>query len=266
MEGSGWSKADSFLIAQSPCVHGIDLAVVVLAELWSSPSVVVELRTEQVVEGNAYTSIPDSPFPQAEAVAQVDIRSEVVLQHERFVCSHVIGLAPVAPAAHGLHAIVSEILFPHVLALYGCTPAFVVQRENIIENDVGREAFEQQYGEWSWFESQFAGNHDKDDVEETTYILTSPIYLGEFNMMVPTGDYRLIEDEGVVKVMRKDSTVLTYPIGERLRKNPKMLDNPDSLFVCRNDSLMLVLESVSVENDRVTTINTYEFQLFRKRK
>ena len=135
-----------------------------------------------------------------------------------------------------------------------------------VRNDVGRDVFEQQYGEWSWFDSQFARNHDKDDVEETTYILTSPIYLGEFNMMVPTEDYRLREDEGVVKVMRKDSTVLTYPIGERLRKNPKMLDNPDSLFVCRNDSLMLVLESVSVENDRVTTINTYEFQLFRKRK
>ena len=135
-----------------------------------------------------------------------------------------------------------------------------------VRNDVGRDAFEQQYGEWSWFESQFAGNHDKDDVEETTYILTSPIYLGEFNMMVPTEDYRLREDEGVVKVMRKDSTVLTYPIGERLRKNPKMLDNPDSLFVCKNDSLMLVLASVSVEKERVTTINTYEFQLFRKRK
>ena len=135
-----------------------------------------------------------------------------------------------------------------------------------VRNDVGRDAFEQQYGEWSWFDSQFAGNHDKDDVEETTYILTSPIYLGEYNMMVPTGDYRLREDEGVVKVMRKDSTVLTYPIGERLRKNPKMLDNPDSLFVCRNDSLMLVLESVSVEKEQVTTINTYEFQLFKKRK
>ena len=135
-----------------------------------------------------------------------------------------------------------------------------------VRNDVGRDAFEQQYGEWSWFESQFAGNHDKDDVEETTYILTSPIYLGEYNMMVPTEDYRLREDEGVVKVMRKDSTVLTYPIGERLRKNPKILDNPDSLFVCKNDSLMLVLASVSVEKDRVTTINTYEFHLFRKRK
>lgn len=135
-----------------------------------------------------------------------------------------------------------------------------------VRNDVGRDAFEQQYGEWSWFESQFAGNHEKDDVEETTYTLTSPIYLGEYNMMVPTEDYRLREDEGVVKVMRKDSTVLTYPIGERLRKNPKMLGNPDSLFVCRNDSLMLVLESVSVEKDRVTTINTYEFHLFRKRK
>ena len=135
-----------------------------------------------------------------------------------------------------------------------------------VRNDVGRDAFEQQYGEWSWFDSQFARNHDKDDVEETTYILTSPIYLGEYNMMVPTGDYRLREDEGVVKVMRKDSTVLTYPIGERLRKNPKILDNPDSLFVCKNDSLMLVLASVSVEKERVTTINTYEFQLFRKRK
>ena len=135
-----------------------------------------------------------------------------------------------------------------------------------VRNDVGRDAFEQQYGEWSWFDCQFAGNHDKDDVEETTYILTSPIYLGEYNMMVPTGDYRLREDEGVVKVMRKDSTVLTYPIGERLRKNPKMVDNPDSLFVCKNDSLMLVLASVSVEKEQVTTINTYEFQLFRKRK
>ena len=59
---------------------------------------------------------------------------------------------------------------------------------------------------------------------------------------------------------------MTYPIGERLRKNPKIVDNPDSLFVCKNDSLMLVLESVSVEKEQVTTINTYEFQLFKKRK
>ena len=135
-----------------------------------------------------------------------------------------------------------------------------------VKDGIGHDACEKQYGQWQWSESQFAGNHEKDDIVETTYELKSPVYLGAYNMMVPTGDYRLIEDEGVVKVMRKDSTVLTYPIGERLRKNPKMVDNPDSLFVCRNDSLMLVLESVSVEKEQVTTINTYEFQLFKKRK
>ena len=85
MEGSGWREACSFLVAKPPCVHGIDFAVVVLAELRSCPSVVVEFRIEQVVAGNAHACFLESQLLEAEVVAQVKVCGEVVFQHERLV-------------------------------------------------------------------------------------------------------------------------------------------------------------------------------------
>ena len=64
----------------------------------------------------------------------------MVLQHERLVCCHIVGLAPIGPTAHSLHAIVGQVLFSDVLAVDGSAPTFIVKCEDVVEDNLGREA------------------------------------------------------------------------------------------------------------------------------
>lgn len=132
-----------------------------------------------------------------------------------------------------------------------------------VRNDVGRDAFEQQYGKWQWYDSQF--NSSRFDVVslQTTIHRKNPVSLGEFNRTLPIEHYGLSQKDGILKVKKDNNIVMEYPYGERLRQNPR-LKNSDSLYVWQNDSLMLVLESFSIDSEDVITANTYDFQLFRK--
>lgn len=135
-----------------------------------------------------------------------------------------------------------------------------------VRKDVGRDAFEQQYGQWSWYDSQFVDNREAAAKEETTYLRRqNPVSLGDYTLMLPLEDYELRQENGVLKMNKNDKTVMTYPIRERLRQHPKLRDS-DSLFVWQNDSLMLVLENIYIHNNEEMTVNGYDFQLFGKRK
>ena len=131
-----------------------------------------------------------------------------------------------------------------------------------VRNDVGRDAFEQQYGKWQWYDSQFDSSRF-DVVSLQTIHRKNPVSLGEFNQTLPIEHYGLVQKDGILKVKKDNSIVMEYPYGERLRQNPR-LKNSDSLYVWQNDSLMLVLESFSIDSEDVITANTYDFQLFRK--
>ena len=134
-----------------------------------------------------------------------------------------------------------------------------------VRKDVGRDTFEQQYGKWSWYDSQFVDNREAAAKEETTYLRRqNPVILGDYTLMLPLEDYELRQENGVLKMNKNDKTVMTYPIRERLRQHPKLKDS-DSLFVWQNDSLMLVLENIYINNEEMT-VNGYDFQLFGKRK
>ena len=134
-----------------------------------------------------------------------------------------------------------------------------------VRKDVGRDTFEQQYGKWSWYDSQFVDNREAAAKEETTYLIRqNPVILGDYTLMLPLEDYELRQENGVLKMNKNDKTVMTYPIRERLRQHPKLKDS-DSLFVWQNDSLMLVLENIYINNEEMT-VNGYDFQLFGKRK
>ena len=131
-----------------------------------------------------------------------------------------------------------------------------------VRNDVGRDAFEQQYGKWQWYDSQFDSSRF-DVVSLQTNHRKNPVSLGEFNRTLPIEHYGLVQKDGILKVKKDNSIVMEYPYGERLRQNPR-LKNSDSLYVWQNDSLMLVLESFSIDSEDVITANTYDFQLFQK--
>ena len=84
--------------------------------------------------------------------------------------------------------------------------------------------------------------------------------------MLHADDYGIIAEDGRVIVKKGDKVVLVYPIDERVRQNPLLLDNPDSLFQWCNDSLMLVLNSMYVDAKGMPRPYSYSFQLFRKSK
>ena len=132
-----------------------------------------------------------------------------------------------------------------------------------VRNDVGRDAFEQQYGKWQWYDSQFDSSRFDVVSLQTTIHRKNPVSLGEFNRTLPIEHYGLVQKDGILKVKKDNNIVMVYPYGERLRQNPR-LKNSDSLYVWQNDSLMLVLESFSIDSEDVITANTYDFQLFQK--
>ena len=65
-------------------------------------------------------------------------------------------------------------------------------------------------------------------------------------------------------VRNQDSVVLEYPINSLVRKNTVLLHRPEQLFIYRNDSLLLVLQSVCIKDTVVTDVGCYNFQVFRK--
>ena len=75
-----------------------------------------------------------------ELIAEVDVRCEVLFQHQGFGGLVRIVHCPIAPAGHFLYAVVGEILFAHELTLYGCVKALVIEAENIVEDESWGEA------------------------------------------------------------------------------------------------------------------------------
>ena len=133
-----------------------------------------------------------------------------------------------------------------------------------VRKEVGHDAFTEQYGKWSWYDSDFDKKRDCDWAND--FKCSSPVYLGEYNIMLHADDYGIIAEDGRVIVKKGDKVVLVYPIDERVRQNPQLLDNSDSLFQWRNDSLMLVLNSMYVDAKGMPRPYSYSFQLFRKSK
>ena len=131
-----------------------------------------------------------------------------------------------------------------------------------VRKDMGRDAFTEQYGKWSWYDSEF-------EADQTDYVMEDrlrrePVALGDYNIMLPEGELNFDQQDGTVTVKRDKKVVLVYPINERVRRNPQLLDQSDSLFIWRNDSLMLVLQSYNVDAKGVVRVYPYRHQVFRK--
>lgn len=60
------------------------------------------------------------------------------------------------------------------------------------------------------------------------------------------------------------SVVLEYPINAAIRQDTMLLHHPEQLMSYRNDSLLLVLESICIEDTIVTDIMSHDCLLFQR--
>ena len=135
-----------------------------------------------------------------------------------------------------------------------------------VRKDMGRDTFTEKYGQWSWYDCNFEILTEDSVSGDNYYTCHSPIKLGEYNIMLPHEDYGLNLKGSTVVVKRGEKVILVYSLEERVKKNPGLLNHPDSLFVWRNDSIMLVLNSFSVDAKGVPRPSTYGYDLFKKAK
>ena len=136
-----------------------------------------------------------------------------------------------------------------------------------VRNDMGRDAFTEKYGQWHWYDSDFNVTKAPEYLWTDEYHCDTPVHLGEYNILLPKKDYNMVEKDGIIAITKGDKLVLAYPIRERVQRNPQLIDMPDSLFIWRNDSLMLLLKSYYLDDQDLPRPSTYhDFQLFQKDK
>ena len=136
---------------------------------------------------------------------------------------------------------------------------------NYVRNEIGNDEFKKQYGEWSHPEYGFNYNKSKSLYDNGNwYERRKPVDLCDYSIMLPENQYTCNFRNKKVIVKNNDVLVLEYPINSIIRQDSMLLHHPEQLLTYRNDSLMLVLQSISIEDTVVTDVRSYDFQLFKK--
>ena len=136
-----------------------------------------------------------------------------------------------------------------------------------VRHEIGTDEFKKQYGEWTHSEYSFTYIEDSVNVNarDNWYIRKKPVELGEYTIMLPQKAYQYSYNDQIVTVTQgENNVVLSYPIQEVIRQDTMLLHHPEKLLTYRNDSLMLVLEGICIEDTVVTDVRYYGLQLFKK--
>ena len=137
-----------------------------------------------------------------------------------------------------------------------------------VRHEIGDDEFKKQYGEWTHSEYSFSYIEDSVNVNarDNWYIRKKPVELGDYTIVLPQKAYQSnFNDQTVTITQGENNVVLSYPIQEVLRQDTMLLHHPEQLLTYRNDSLMLVLEGVCIEDTVVTDVRYYGLQLFKKK-
>ena len=129
---------------------------------------------------------------------------------------------------------------------------------------MGRKEFAKQYGKWELTTYEVAYKENAEDVSPTEFERKQAVDLRAYPQLLPKTAYETRYSEGVVTVKMDERLVMRYPIDSLVQQRPELLQKPDDIFVCRNDSLLLVLENVRISNHHVWDVGTWETHLFRK--
>ena len=136
-----------------------------------------------------------------------------------------------------------------------------------VRHEMGTDEFKKQYGEWTHSEYSFSYLEDSVNVNarDNWYIRKKPVELGKYSIMLPQKAFEYnFNDETVTITQGENNVVLSYPIQEVIRQDTMLLHHPEQLLTYRNDSLMLVLEGICIDDTVVTDVRYYGLQLFKK--
>ena len=135
-----------------------------------------------------------------------------------------------------------------------------------VRKEMGTDEFKKQYGEWTHSEYTFNYNRSNGNYpNDNWYTRKKPVELGEYTIILPPKAYQYhFNDQNLTVTQGENNVVLSYPIQEIIRQDTMLLHHPEQLLTYRNDSLMLVLEGICVE-DTVVTVRYYGIQLFKKK-
>ena len=141
-----------------------------------------------------------------------------------------------------------------------------------VRSEIGDKEFEAKYGKWA--HSEYSFGYDKANGKsivprnsgDNTYTRRKPVELGEYTIMLPSKAYEYKFNNQKVIITQDKDTVLEYPIQKIIRQDTMLLHHPEQLLTYRNDSLMLVLEGICIEDTVVTDVRYYGLQLFKKKQ
>ena len=108
---------------------------ILLREGRCCPTVIVEFGREDVVETDASGELLHAQLLQTERIAEVDIGGKVSVEHH----ADIDGSAIVVECLIALEACVRQILIAHILALDAGLHSFILEVEDIVEDEVRRE-------------------------------------------------------------------------------------------------------------------------------
>lgn len=140
-----------------------------------------------------------------------------------------------------------------------------------VRSEIGDKEFEAKYGKWA--HSEYSFGYDKANGKsivprnsgDNTYTRRKPVELGEYTIMLPSKAYEYKFNNQKVIITQDKDTVLEYPIQKIIRQDTMLLHHPEQLLTYRNDSLMLVLEGICIEDTVITDVRYYGLQLFKKK-
>ena len=136
-----------------------------------------------------------------------------------------------------------------------------------VSKEIGEEKFKKQYGEWTYpeYEFYYEKNERTANTGNTWLGRTEPVDLGEYTIMLQENDYTCHFDGDTIIIAQADEkVVIVYPINAIIQQDQSLLQNPKQLLTYKNDSLMLVLESFSIDQDAVKYVSCSNFRLFVK--
>ena len=134
-----------------------------------------------------------------------------------------------------------------------------------VSRGMGYDAFKKQYGEWNYDSYRFSYQEADAPLWEDK-VLKQAVNLGAYNEMLPKRAYNCSYSRGEVNVRMNGEVVLSYPIDSEVSENPQLLEHPERLLVYKNDSLMLVLNEISLNGQQVIHVSCSDAMLFRKRR
>lgn len=137
-----------------------------------------------------------------------------------------------------------------------------------VREDMGYDEFTRRYGKWGYrgYEFDYYDNPLFVNVMADQLKLSSPVDLGEYNVLLPETAYESDYHRGVLTVTMNKKTVLCYPVDSIAEHTPGMKEHPSRLFVYKNDSLLVLLGHVFVINKEYSSADGDNIKLFRRQR